>query len=93
MLERNFKKKYQDELKKQGWVFIQLVAGAGIPQGFPDTLCLSPTGYTCFVEWKTSATAKRQPLQEYWYQTLNNMGHDSFFVYPENVEAWRAIVS
>ena len=89
MLERNFKKQQQDELKKQGWVFIQLVAGAGIPQGFPDTLCLSPTGYHCFVEWKKKANANHQPLQGYWINKLNNMGHDAQFVFPENKEVWR----
>lgn len=89
MLERNFKKKTQDDLKKQGWVFIQLVADASIPMGFPDTLCLSPTGYHCFVEWKQSEKAKKQPLQKYWNKKLNNMGHDTQFVSPESVEKWR----
>jgi hypothetical protein len=89
MLEKNFKKKIQDEMKVDGWIFIQLVAGAGIPRGFPDTLCLSPTGYSCYVEWKKSSTAKHQPLQGWWIDKLNNMGHEAQFVSPENVEDWR----
>ena len=88
MLERNFKKKVQNELKKEGWVFIQLVAGASIPTGFPDTLALSPNGKTHFVEWKKSKNAEHQPLQDYWNEKLNNMGHDAWFVYPTNVKEW-----
>ena len=88
MLERNFKKKQQDDLKELGWLFIQLVADSGVPTGFPDTLCLSPTGGHFFVEWKKSAHAKHQPLQGYWINKLNNMGHDAQFVFPENSEEW-----
>ena len=90
MLERNFKKKIQDDLTKQGWVFIQLVAESGVPMGFCDTLCLSPTGYHCFVEWKKSATSKHQPLQGFWVNKLNNMSHDAQFVSPENIEEWKS---
>lgn len=89
MLERDFKKQVQGELAKEGWVFIQLVQDGAIPMGFPDTLCLSPRGYTCLVEWKKSKNAKRQPLQNYWNKKLNEMGHDAFFVYPANVDEWR----
>ena len=92
MLERNFKKKVQDDLKKQGWVFIQLVAQSGVPMGFPDTLCLSPTGYHCFVEWKKDKNAEHQPLQGYWINKLNNTGHDAQFVHTQNVEEWRDYV-
>lgn len=70
-----------------GWVFIQ--SGSEILTGFPDTLCLAPNGYHCFVEWKRSRTAKKQALQDYWNKRLNDMGHDTFFVSPENVNEWR----
>ncbi len=93
MLEKNFKKKQQEDLEKLGWVFIQLVADSGIPMGFPDTEAISPTGYHCYIEWKKSKNAKRQPLQEYWNKKLNDMGHDAWFVYPENVEEWRQHVT
>lgn len=93
MLEKNFKKRVQKSLEREGWMFIQLVANSGVPMGFPDTLCLSPDGYICFVEWKNSATAKRQPLQEYWVKELNSMGHDAFFVYPENEQKWKSQIS
>ena len=93
MLESTFKKKQRQYFEKLGWRFITLEPGGGVPQGFPDTLVLSPTGYHCFVEWKKSATAEKQPLQEYWNIKLNGMGHDAWFVYPENVQDWRAHVA
>ena len=89
MLESNFKKKEREAFEKLGWKFITLEPGAGVPMGFPDTLLLSPTGYSCYVEWKKSANAKRQPLQEYWNRWLNDRVHDAFFVYPENLNTWR----
>ena len=92
MLESTFKLKEREYFEGLGWKFIQLDPGAGVPQGFPDTLCLSPTGYTCYVEWKKSRTAKRQPLQEYWNEKLNDMGHDAIFVYPEIVDGWRRVM-
>lgn len=92
MLESKFKKKQREYLEKSGWKFITLEPGGGVPMGYPDTLVLSPTGYHCFVEWKKSKTAERQPLQDYWNKKLNDMGHDAFFVYPENVNEWRDYV-
>lgn len=92
MLESKFKSDIRKEFKAKGWVFIQLDPGGGVPMGFPDTLVLSPTGYHCFVEWKKSRTAKRQPLQLYWNIKLNDMLQDSFFVYPEMVDDWKQYV-
>lgn len=89
MLESKFKAGEKEYFEKLGWKFITLEPGAGVPQGWPDTLVLSPTGYHCFVEWKKSATAKKQPLQQYWHDTLNLMGHDAYFVSPETVEEWK----
>ena len=93
MLESKFKTDERERLEGMGWKFITLSAGGGLPKGFPDTLCLSPTGYVCHVEWKKSKNAKRQSLQEYWHRWLNERGHDAFFVYPENVMEWRQIMS
>ena len=89
MLESQFKKKQRQYLEKLGWRFITLEPGGGVPLGFPDTIVISPTGYHCFVEWKKSATAEKQPLQAYWNIKLNEMGHDACFVFPENVLDWR----
>ena len=90
MLESNFKAKKREEFMAMGWVFVQLDPGAGVPTGFPDTLVLSPTGYACYTEWKKSKSANKRPLQKYWHQKLKDMGHDAFFVYPENAEDWKS---
>lgn len=92
MLESKFKLNQREHFEKLGWKFITLDPGGGVPKGFPDTLCLSPTGYSCYVEWKQSAKAKKQSLQEHWNNKLNEMGHHAFFVCPENVEMWRAYI-
>ena len=89
MLESTFKKKQRQYFEKLGWKFITLEPGGGVPMGFPDTLVISNTGASFYVEWKKSATAKRQPLQDYWNKKLNEMGHDAWFVFPENVNDWR----
>lgn len=90
MLESKFKSNIRKEFKAKGWVFVQV--GNDAPTGFPDTLCLAPNGYACYVEWKKSKTAKKQPLQQYWHDKLNDMKHDTWFVYPQNVNEFRASV-
>lgn len=87
MLESKFKSDQRKHFEKLGWVFVQF--GNDAPTGFPDTLCLAPNGYHCFVEWKKARTSKRQPLQQYWHDKLNTMGHDAWFVFPQNVNEWR----
>lgn len=87
MLESELKAKQREIFEALGWKFIQY--GNDAPTGFPDTECISPTGYHCYVEWKKTKNAKKQPLQDYWNKWLNDRGHDAFFVYPENVEGWR----
>lgn len=72
-----------------GWKFIVQEPGAGVPYGFPDTLCLAPNGYHCFTEWKKAKNSKKQPLQNYWNKWLNDRGHDAFFVYPTNCDSWK----
>lgn len=89
MLESKFKSDQRKDFEELGWKFITLDPGGGVPVGFPDTLVLSPTGYHCFVEWKKSKNAKKQPLQEYWHNWLKERGHDAFFVPPEVVNDWR----
>lgn len=87
-MEKDFKAKIQNQLKKQGCVIIQNVAGAGVPTGFPDTTIISPFGKVYFVEWKKTTNAKKQPLQEAQIARLRKMGHSASFVYPENVGEW-----
>ena len=90
MLESQFKSKQREDFMARGWVFIQV--GNDAPTGFPDTLCIAPNGYHCFVEWKKHKTSKKQPLQQYWHDKLNKMGQDTWFVFPQNVNEWRAAV-
>lgn len=87
MLESKIKSKQREDFAAKGWVFVQV--GNDAPTGFPDTLVLSPTGYSCYVEWKQSKSAHKRPLQKFWHQKLIDMGHDAFFVYPENINEWR----
>lgn len=89
MLESKFKSNEREAFEKLGWKFVTLDPGGGVPTGFPDTLVLSPTGYACYTEWKRSKSANKRPLQKYWHQKLTEMGHDAFFVYPENINEWR----
>lgn len=89
MRESYFKSKVRKDFLDNGWLVVQHTAGSGIPHGFPDTEFLSPTGYACKVEFKKSKNAKKQPLQDYWHEKLNKMGHDTFFVYPDNYDEWR----
>lgn len=91
MLESKFKLDQREYFENLGWKFVVLDPGGGVPRGFPDTLCLAPNGYHCFVEWKKAKTSKKQPLQQYWHDSLNNTGHDAWFVYPQNVNEWRAV--
>lgn len=90
MLESELKSNQRKDFEKLGWKFIQF--GNDAPTGFPDTLCIAPNGYSCYAEWKKHKNAKKQPLQDWWNEWLNKRGHDAFFVYPENVNQWRAEV-
>jgi hypothetical protein len=87
MLESKLKTDQRKHFEKLGWVFVQF--GNDAPTGFPDTICLAPNGYRCFVEWKKSKTSKKQPLQQYWHDKLNAMGQETWWVYPQNINEWR----
>ena len=81
MLERRFKQKVKR--KHKDWIFIELIPGAGVPMGFPDTLAIKPDGTCAFIEWKRSKNAQKQPLQQYWHDKLKEMQHDVMFISPE----------
>jgi hypothetical protein len=90
MLESRLKSDQRKEFEALGWKFVQF--GNDAPTGFPDTLCIAPHGYSCFVEWKKDRFSKKQPLQQYWHDKLTEMGHNVWFVNSQNVNEWRAKV-
>lgn len=75
---------FQDKLRKE---LLELFPGSMIfkmdqVQGIPDLLVLHKNKWAA-LENKKSAKAKRQPNQEYYVETMNEMSF-SRFVYPEN---------
>ena len=75
---------FQDKLRKE---LLELFPGSMIfkmdqVQGIPDLLVLHKNKWAT-LENKKSAKAKRQPNQEYYVETMNEMSF-SRFVYPEN---------
>ena len=87
MLERNFKKEFQKELKKavKPLAILQYKQDATTVAGFPDTLVVME-GITIFIEYKNSKTAKFRPGQKEWNKKLNDNGHFAFICYPENAD-------
>ena len=81
-LESGFQDKLRNELK-------ELFPGCMIfkmdqIQGIPDLLILHQDKWAA-LECKRSATAKKQPNQEYYVGRMNEMSF-SRFIYPENKE-------
>lgn len=80
--------KFQSELKKElkemfpGCIVTKL--DSGDIQGIPDLLVLYKDKWAT-LENKRSEKAVRQPNQEYYVETMNNMSF-SRFIYPENKE-------
>lgn len=82
--ESAFKTRFIARLEKEfpGCVVIRL--DPEFFQGIPDTLVL--IGATWFaLEFKRSATAPKQPNQDYYVDLLYHMSYAAF-VYPENEE-------
>lgn len=87
MLERNFKKNFQQRLKKaiKPTAILQYKQDATTVAGFPDTLVVLE-GITIFIEFKNSKNAKFQPGQKEWIKKLNDTGHFCFVCTPQNQE-------
>ena len=83
-LERDFQSKLIKEIKKMFSVCIVLKNDSSYIQGIPDLLILYKNKWAT-LELKRSASAKRQPNQEYYVGLMNDMSF-SRFIYPENKE-------
>ena len=80
--ENDFQAKLKKELKAkyEGCIITKL--DSGDIQGIPDLLILHKNKWAT-LENKRNEKAKRQPNQEYYVETMNNMSF-SRFIYPEN---------
>lgn len=87
MLEKDFKQKFQKELKKRvkPVAILQYKQDATTLKGFPDCICILE-GVTIFIEYKKSAKARFQEGQKLWLKRLEDANHFCFTCYPENAE-------
>ena len=83
-LERVFQAKLIKELKKKFPGCIILKLDSSYIQGIPDLLVLWGKTWAA-LEIKRSATAHRQPNQEFYVSRLNQMSFAKF-IFPENKE-------
>ena len=83
-LESKFQKELMDKIRKQYPGCVILKNDSSYIQGFPDWTILYKDKWAV-LEAKRSKNAAKQPNQEYYVDTLNNMSF-SRFVYPENSE-------
>lgn len=87
MLERDFKQKFQKELKKRvkPVAILQYKQDATTLKGFPDCICVLEA-ITIFIEYKKSKNARFQEGQKLWAERLTEANHFVFTVFPENAE-------
>lgn len=83
-LESKFQKELMDKIRKQYPGCVILKNDSSYIQGFPDWTILYKDKWAV-LEAKRSENAAKQPNQEYYVDTLNNMSF-SRFVFPENSE-------
>lgn len=81
-LESKFQKEFMDKIRKQYPGCIILKNDSSYIQGFPDWTILYKDKWAV-LEAKRSKNAAKQPNQEYYVDTLNDMSF-SRFVFPEN---------
>lgn len=84
MLESKFQHDLINDLKKMLPGCIVMKNDAGYIQGIPDLLVLYRDRWAA-LECKKSASATKQPNQEYYVGYMDKMSF-SRFVYPENKE-------
>ena len=83
-LESKFQKELMDKIRKQYPGCVILKNDSSYIQGFPAWTILYKDKWAV-LEAKRSENAAKQPNQEYYVDTLNNMSF-SRFVFPENSE-------
>jgi hypothetical protein len=83
-LESKFQKELMDKIRQQYPGCVILKNDSSYIQGFPDWTILYKDKWAV-LEAKRSKNAAKQPNQEYYVNTLNDMSF-SRFVYPENSE-------
>lgn len=83
-LESKFQKELMDKIRQQYPGCVILKNDSSYIQGFPDWTILYRDKWAV-LEAKRSKNAAKQPNQEYYVNTLNDMSF-SRFVYPENSE-------
>lgn len=84
MLESRFQANLIKEIKKLFTGCIVMKSNSGYLQGIPDLLILYKNKWAT-LECKQSASAKKQPNQEYYVDKMNEMSF-SRFICPENKE-------
>ncbi len=84
MLERDFQAKLIKELKTRFPNCIVVKNDAEYIQGIPDLTIFYKNKWAT-LECKNSMRAKKQPNQDYYVETMNEMSF-SRFIYPENKE-------
>lgn len=82
-LESKFQKQFIDKAKSRYPGCVALKNDSSYIQGFPDWTILYKNKWAV-LEMKRERGAAKQPNQEYYVDTLNQMGGFSRFVYPEN---------
>ena len=86
-LERDFKQKFQKELKKRvkPVAILQYKQDATTLKGFPDTIIVLE-GITIFIEYKQNKSSKYQEGQKVWLQRLTDANHFAFVCHQGNWE-------
>lgn len=88
-LERKFCK---DLATEYGAICVKNVAGAGVPEGFPDRTIILPYGMTIYIEFKGSEKAPFRPLQQPQIERLRRLDQVVYVCYPENKDkVWAQI--
>lgn len=84
MKESDFQKKVIAEIESRWPDCFVLKTDSSYMQGCPDLLILYKDKWAA-LEVKLNAKSKKRPNQNYYVDTMNNLGFASF-IYPENFE-------